>query len=157
MPKITPWLWFDMNAQEAAEYYITVFPNSRILNVTHYPEGTPVPAGTVLTVDFELDGTLFGGLNGGPQFRFSEAVSFSIDCRDQDEVDHYWNALTADGGEESQCGWLKDRFGVSWQVVPRRLTELMSDPDPEVVGRVSDALMKMRRIEVPLLEAAARG
>lgn len=130
MPKITPWLWFDMNAQEAAEYYITVFPNSRILKVTHYPEGAPVPAGTVLAVEFELDGTLFAGLNGGPQFQFSEAVSFSIDCADQDEVDHYWNALTGGGGEESQCGWLKDRFGgVSWQVVPRRLDELMSDPD----------------------------
>ncbi|MGV9744021.1 VOC family protein [Rhodococcus zopfii] len=157
MPKITPWLWFDMNAQEAAEYYITVFPNSRILKVTHYPEGTPVPAGTVLAVEFELDGTLFAGLNGGPQFQFSEAVSFSIDCADQDEVDHYWNALTGGGGEESQCGWLKDRFGVSWQVVPRRLDELMSDPDVGVVERVSEALMKMHKIEVPVLEEAARG
>lgn len=157
MPKITPWLWFDMNAQEAAEYYITVFPNSRILKVTHYPEGTPVPAGTVLAVEFELDGTLFAGLNGGPQFQFSEAVSFSIDCADQDEVDHYWNALTGGGGEESQCGWLKDRFGVSWQVVPRRLDELMSDPDVGVVERVSEALMKMRKIKVPVLEEAARG
>lgn len=157
MPKITPWLWFDMNAQEAAEYYITVFPNSRILKVTHYPEGAPVPAGTVLAVEFELDGTLFAGLNGGPQFQFSEAVSFSIDCADQDEVDHYWNALTGGGGEESQCGWLKDRFGVSWQVVPRRLDELMSDPDVGVVERVSEALMKMHKIEVPVLEEAARG
>ncbi|MDV2476365.1 VOC family protein [Rhodococcus zopfii] len=157
MPKITPWLWFDMNAQEAAEYYITVFPNSRILKVTHYPEGAPVPAGTVLAVEFELDGTLFAGLNGGPQFQFSEAVSFSIDCADQDEVDHYWNALTGGGGEESQCGWLKDRFGVSWQVVPRRLDELMSDPDVGVVERVSEALMKMRKIKVPVLEEAARG
>jgi predicted 3-demethylubiquinone-9 3-methyltransferase (glyoxalase superfamily) len=157
MPRITPWLWFDMNAQEAAEYYTTVFPNSRILKVTHYPEDMPVPAGTVLTVEFELDGTLFGGLNGGPQFRFSEAVSFAIDCADQDEVDYYWTALIGGGGKESRCGWLEDRFGVSWQVVPRRLDELMSDPDPAVVQRVSDALMKMRKIEVPLLEAAARG
>lgn len=157
MPAITPWLWFDMNAQEAAEYYITVFPNSRILKVTPYPEDSPVPAGTALTVEFELDGTRFGGLNGGPQFRFNEAVSFAIDCADQDEVDHYWDALTADGGEESQCGWLKDRFGVSWQVVPRRLGELMSDPDLGVVQRVSDALMKMHKIEVPVLEEAARG
>ncbi|MEE2061047.1 VOC family protein [Rhodococcus artemisiae] len=157
MPALTPCLWFDMNAQEAAEFYASVFPNSKILSTSYYPEDGPFPPGTVLTVEFELDGSRFTGLNGGPQFTFSEAVSFKIDCGDQDEVDHYWNSLIADGGEESQCGWLKDRFGVSWQVVPRRLMELLTDPDPKVAERVSDVMMKMRKIEIAPLEEAARG
>ncbi|MFD6896948.1 VOC family protein [Rhodococcus sp. NPDC060086] len=157
MPALTPCLWFDMNAQEAAEFYTTVFPNSKVLSTSYYPEGTPLPAGTVLTVEFELDGSRFTGLNGGPQFQFTEAVSFQIDCGGQDEVDHYWNSLIADGGEESQCGWCKDRFGVSWQVVPRRLFELLADPDRNVAQRVSDVLMKMQKIEIALLEEAARG
>ncbi|MFZ2177982.1 MAG: VOC family protein [Rhodococcus sp. (in: high G+C Gram-positive bacteria)] len=156
MPKITPWLWFDMNAEDAAKFYTSVFPNSRIVSTTYYTEGTPVPAGTVMTVEFELDGQVFYGLNGSPDFPFTEAVSFQIDCASQDEVDHYWNALT-EGGEESRCGWLKDRFGLSWQVVPRRLNELLSDSDPEVAQRVTDVLMKMHKIDVPTLEAAAHG
>jgi predicted 3-demethylubiquinone-9 3-methyltransferase (glyoxalase superfamily) len=157
MPAVTPCLWFDMNAQEAAELYTTVFPNSKVVSTSYYPEGAPLPAGTVLTVELELDGSRFTALNGGPQFKFTEAVSFQIDCGDQDEVDHYWNSLIADGGEESQCGWLKDRFGVSWQVVPRRLTELLTDPDRKVVERVSDVMMKMQKIEIAPLEEAARG
>ncbi len=157
MPAVTPCLWFDMNAQEAAELYTTVFPNSKVVSTSYYPEGAPLPAGTVLTVELELDGSRFTALNGGPQFKFTEAVSFQIDCGDQDEVDHYWNSLIADGGEESQCGWLKDRFGVSWQVVPRRLTELLTDPDRKVLERVSDVMMKMQKIEIAPLEEAARG
>ncbi|MCK0089825.1 MAG: VOC family protein [Rhodococcus sp.] len=157
MPALTPCLWFDMNAQEAAEFYTSVFPNSKILSTSYYPEDGPFPAGTVLTVEFELDGSRFTALNGGPQFQFTEAVSFQIDCGDQDEVDHYWNSLLADGGEESQCGWLRDRFGLSWQVVPRRVVELLADPDRSVAQRVSDAFMKMQKIDIAILEEAARG
>jgi predicted 3-demethylubiquinone-9 3-methyltransferase (glyoxalase superfamily) len=157
MPKLTPWLWFDMNAEEAAQFYTTVFPNSRIGRITHYLEGTPVPVGTVMSIEMILDGQTFWALNGGPQFEFTEAVSFQIDCTSQDEVDYYWNALTENGGEESQCGWCKDRFGLSWQVVPRQLDELLDSPDPTVAERVTAAMMKMRKIEVPVLEAAARG
>jgi predicted 3-demethylubiquinone-9 3-methyltransferase (glyoxalase superfamily) len=157
MPALTPCLWFDMNAQEAAEFYTTVFPNSKVLSTSYYPEDSPLPARTVLTIEFELDGSRFTGLNGGPQFQFTEAVSFQIDCDGQDEVDHYWNSLIADGGEESQCGWLKDRFGVSWQVMPRRLFELLADPDRNVAQRVSDVMMKMQKIEIAPLEEAARG
>lgn len=157
MPKITPWLWFDMNAEEAAKFYTAVFPDSRIGEVTYYTEGAPLPAGTVMTVEYFLDGQVFYGLNGGPQFPFTEAVSFQIDCASQDEVDHYWDALTADGGEESQCGWLKDRYGVSWQVVPQRLNELLDSRDTDVVQRVTDSLMTMRKIDIETLEVAARG
>jgi predicted 3-demethylubiquinone-9 3-methyltransferase (glyoxalase superfamily) len=157
MPKLTPWLWFDMNAEEAAQFYTTVFPNSRIGKITHYLEGTPVPAGTVMSIEMILDGQTFWALNGGPQFEFTEAVSFQIDCTSQDEVDYYWSALTENGGEESQCGWCKDRFGLSWQVVPRQLDELLDSPDSAVAERVIAAMMKMRKIEVPVLEAAARG
>lgn len=163
MPRITPWLWFDMNAEDAARFYTTIFPNSKIGQVTRYLEGAPtggdmqIPPGTVMTVEFYLDGQVFYGLNGGPQFPFTEAVSFQIDCADQEETDYYWNALTADGGEESECGWLKDKFGVSWQVVPRRLDELLVDPDPDVARRVTAAMLTMRRIDVAALEAAARG
>ncbi|UTM38366.1 VOC family protein [Rhodococcus pyridinivorans] len=162
MPRITPWLWFDMNAEEAANFYIGIFPNSEIGEITRYTEEStggdiPVPPETPMTVEFFLDGQVFYGLNGGPQFRFSEAVSFQIDCADQEEADHYWYALTADGGEESACGWLKDKYGLSWQVVPKRLNELLADPDPEVAKRVTAAMMKMRRIDVSALEAAARG
>jgi len=157
MPEITPCLWYDMNAQEAVEFYTKVFPNSKVLDTSYYPENAPVPAGTVLTVEFELDGRRFTALNGGPQFPFTEAVSLQIDCGDQDEVDYYWDALLADGGEESQCGWMKDRFGLSWQVVPRRLIELLEGPDREAASRVSDALMTMHKIDTAALEAAARG
>lgn len=156
MPAITPCLWFDGQAEEAARFYVSVFPNSRILSVNPAPEGTPgVSAGDALTVEFELDGAHLTGLNGGPQFHFDEAISFQIDTADQAETDHYWDALTADGGEESVCGWLKDRFGLSWQVVPRRLTELTTDADPQRAARAIAAMLQMRRIDIAAIEAAA--
>ena len=157
MTTLTPCLWFDTEAQDAANFYLTVFPNSRITDITYSGEAGPRPAEMVLTVEFELDGHPFTALNGGPEFSFSEAVSFQIDCTSQDEVDYYWNALTENGGEESQCGWCKDKFGLSWQVVPRQLDELLDSPDPAVAERVTAAMMKMRKIEVPVREAAARG
>ena len=156
MPAITPCLWFDGQAEEAARFYVSVFPNSRVLSVNPAPAGTPgVNAGDVLTVEFELDGVRFTGLNGGPHFHFDEAISFQIDTADQDETDFYWDALIADGGEESVCGWLKDRFGLSWQVVPRRLTELTTDADPERAARALGAMLQMRRIDIAAIEAAA--
>jgi predicted 3-demethylubiquinone-9 3-methyltransferase (glyoxalase superfamily) len=154
MPKLTPCLWFDTEGEEAATFYTSVFPNSRIVDVSHYGEGSPRPEGMVLTVSFELDGQPFLALNGGPEFTFSEAVSFMVDCEDQDEVDAYWNALT-EGGEEGPCGWLKDRFGVSWQIVPRALPRLLGDPDREKSKRVMQAMLKMKKIEVAELERAA--
>ncbi len=157
MTTLTPCLWFDTQGQEAAELYVSVFPNSRILNTSYYGEAGPREAGTVLTVEFELDGQRFTALNGGPEFTFNEAVSFQIDCADQAEVDHYWSRLTADGGEEGPCGWLKDRFGLSWQIVPRRLVELVGDPDPERARRAQQAMYGMRRIVVAELEQAADG
>ncbi len=157
MPAITPCLWFDTQGQEAAELYVSVFPNSRILNTSYYGEAGPREAGTVLTVEFELDGQRFTALNGGPEFTFNEAVSFQIDCADQDEVDHYWSRLTADGGEEGPCGWLKDRFGLSWQVVPRRLSELLTDPDAGRSQRAMKAMLGMKKLEIAALEAAADG
>lgn len=157
MPSITPNLWFDSDALEAAELYVSIFPRSRIVDVTHYGPDAPRPEGTVLTVEFELDGTRFVGINGGPDFTFDEAVSFEISCVDQAEVDHYWDALTADGGSESRCGWLKDRFGLSWQVVPRRLVELIQDPDPARARRALQAMYGMRRLDVAELERAADG
>ena len=128
MPRITPNLWFDTEGEEAAEFYVSVFPNSKITNVTYYGEAGPGTAGTVLTVDFVLDGQEYTAINGGPQFTFDEAISLSINCADQDEVDYYWDKLT-EGGEESQCGWLKDKFGLSWQVVPAGMAEMLNDPD----------------------------
>ncbi|QCX81381.1 3-demethylubiquinone-9 3-methyltransferase [Streptomyces sp. YIM 121038] len=155
MPKITPNLWFDTKALEAAEFYVSVFPNSKVNNVSYYGEAGPRPAGTVLTVDFELDGQAFTALNGGPEFTFDEAVSFVIGCADQDEVDHYWARLTADGGAESQCGWLTDKYGLSWQVVPAALEELMTDPDAGRAQRAMEAMLKMQKIDVAALRAAA--
>jgi predicted 3-demethylubiquinone-9 3-methyltransferase (glyoxalase superfamily) len=158
MPKLTNCLWFDTEAEEAAQFYCGIFPNSKITEVSRYPEGLPGDrAGQVLTVAFELDGTPFTGLNGGPDFKFSEAISFQIDCKDQAEVDRYWDALLAGGGQESQCGWLKDRFGLSWQVVPTRLTELISGTDKEKAGRVAAAMMQMVKLDIAKLEAAAAG
>lgn len=156
MPTITPSLWFDDDLEEAMEFYTSVFPNSRILGVQRYTEAGPGAAGTVVSAEFQLDGTRFTGINGGPAFPFTEAVSFVIDCADQAEVDRYWAALT-EGGEESQCGWLRDRYGLSWQVVPRRLVELLADPDPERARRAAEAMLGMRRIVVSELEAAADG
>jgi predicted 3-demethylubiquinone-9 3-methyltransferase (glyoxalase superfamily) len=154
MPKITPCLWFDTQAEEAANFYTSVFKNSNILEVSRYGEGAPRPAGMVMTVSFELDGQRFTALNGGPEFTFSEAVSFQVNCETQEEVDEYWTKLT-EGGEESQCGWLKDRYGLSWQIIPNRLMELLNDPDPARCQRVMQAMLQMRKIDVPTLEQAA--
>jgi predicted 3-demethylubiquinone-9 3-methyltransferase (glyoxalase superfamily) len=156
MPKLTPCLWFDTEGEEAARFYTSLFPNSRIVDVAHYGEAGPRDAGTVMAVRFELDGQEFVALNGGPEFTFDEAISFQIDCGDQAEVDRYWEALS-DGGEQSQCGWLKDRFGLSWQVVPRRLFELLGDPDQEKAQRVMAAMLQMRKLELAPLEEAAQG
>jgi predicted 3-demethylubiquinone-9 3-methyltransferase (glyoxalase superfamily) len=157
MPSITPFLWFDTEAEDAAALYTSVFPNSRIVNTSYYGEGAPKPAGTTLTVEFELDGKPFVALNGGPEFTFSEAISFQISCKDQAEVDYYADNLTAGGGEEGPCGWIKDRFGVSWQVVPAALFELLTDPDPERAQRAMAAMMKMQRLDIAALRAAADG
>jgi predicted 3-demethylubiquinone-9 3-methyltransferase (glyoxalase superfamily) len=157
MPKITPFLWFDTQAEEAAKFYVSVFKNSKIVETMYYGEGGSQPAGTVLTVEFELDGTRFLALNGGPHFQFSEAVSFSIGCKSQDEVDDYWNKLTAGGGGPLKCGWLKDRFGVSWQVVPDMMPRLLQDPDRAKAGRAMKAMLKMKKIVIADLEAAAHG
>jgi predicted 3-demethylubiquinone-9 3-methyltransferase (glyoxalase superfamily) len=154
--QIVPNLWFDGQAEQAAEFYCTVFPDSRILSVTRYPEGAPGPTGTVMTVEFELDGNRFVGINGGPQFTFDEAVSFAITCDGQEEVDRYWERLT-DGGQESMCGWLKDRFGVSWQVVPAGMDDVLNDPDPERGRRAMQAMLGMRKLDVAALRAAADG
>ncbi len=158
MQKISPCLWFDHQAEEAANFYCSVFKNSKIKDILYYgEEGQEVTGkkpGTVLTVEFEIDGQNFIALNGGPQFTFSEAVSFSIECKDQEEVDYYWNTLTKDGGEESQCGWLKDKFGVSWQVNPTILVKYLSDPDKVRAGRVMNAMLKMQKIDIAALEKA---
>lgn len=155
MPKITPFLWFDSQAEQAANLYVSIFPNSRITDITRYGEGAPQPAGTVMTVAFELDGKPMGAINGGPLFTFSEAVSFAIDCGDQAEVDHYWNRLIEGGGQPGPCGWLKDSYGLSWQVVPRVLIELIGDPDKAKAQRVTAAMMQMSKIEIDKLLAAA--
>jgi predicted 3-demethylubiquinone-9 3-methyltransferase (glyoxalase superfamily) len=156
MSKITPCLWFDTQGEEAATLYTSVFPNSKITGVSRYGSAGPRPEGTVMTVSFELDGQPFVALNGGPEFTFNEAISFQVDCDDSDEVDHYWDKLS-EGGEKGPCGWLKDRFGVSWQVVPRRLNELIEDPDQEKAQRVMAAMLSMGKIEIDELERAARG
>ena len=156
MPKLTPNLWFDSEAEEAADFYISVFKNSRVVNVTHYTEGGPREAGTVMTVEFELDGQSFVGINGGPQFKFDEAVSFQITCETQDEVDYFWDKLT-EGGEESQCGWLKDRFGLSWQVVPTGMEAIFSDPDPKRAERAMQAMLGMKKLDIAALRSAADG
>jgi len=152
--KITPFLWFDGNAEEAVNYYLSVFPEAKLGEVSRYGEGMPMPAGTVLVANFTLFGQEFGAINAGPEFKFTEAISFMIDCKDQAEVDYYWDKLTANGGEPSQCGWLKDKFGLSWQVVPSALGELMTDPDPAKANRVTQALMQMGKIDIATLEAA---
>jgi predicted 3-demethylubiquinone-9 3-methyltransferase (glyoxalase superfamily) len=154
MQKITPFLWFDTEGEEAARFYTSVFPNSEIGEIARYGPGGPRPEGTVMTVSFELDGLKFVALNGGPDFRFTEAVSFLVNCDTQDEVDSYWSTLS-EGGEEGPCGWLKDKFGLSWQIVPKRLPELLADPDRERAQRVMAAMMKMGKIEVDELERAA--
>jgi predicted 3-demethylubiquinone-9 3-methyltransferase (glyoxalase superfamily) len=154
MPKITPCLWFDTQGEEAARFYTSIFPNSRIVDIAHYGEAGPRDAGTVMVVKFELDGQEFVALNGGPEFTFDEAISFQIDCADQEEVDRYSEALT-DGGEQGPCGWVKDRFGLSWQVVPKRMIELLSDPDEAKAQRAMAAMLEMRKIDIAAVEAAA--
>jgi predicted 3-demethylubiquinone-9 3-methyltransferase (glyoxalase superfamily) len=155
--KITTFLWFDANAEEAARFYTSVFEGSRIVTTARYGEAGPGPKGSVMTVKFELAGQEFLALNGGPHFRFTEAVSLFVDCATQREVDETWSRLLAGGGQESQCGWLKDRFGLSWQVVPTRLPELLADPDPQKAKRVMEAMMTMRKIDIGRLEQAAAG
>ena len=156
MPTITPNLWFDDQSEEAAAFYVSVFPNSRIRSVSYYGEAGPRPAGMVLTVDFVLDGQGFTAINGGPDFTFDEAVSLLINCADQDEIDYYWNALSA-GGQEGPCGWLKDRYGLSWQVVPEGMAELLGDPDDEGGQRAMRAMLGMRKLDIAALRAAADG
>jgi predicted 3-demethylubiquinone-9 3-methyltransferase (glyoxalase superfamily) len=158
MPVITTCLWFDGDAEAAATFYTTTFPNSRIEKVTHAAADTPGNRkGEVITVDFTIDGSPFVGLNGGPEFQFNEAVSFMIDCQDQAEVDRYWDVLVEGGGEHSVCGWLKDRYGVSWQVIPRRLLEMTESDDVEAAGRATKAMLEMTKIDIATLEAAFAG
>ena len=154
MNEITPFLWFDTEGEEAATLYTSVFPDSRILDVSRYGSAGPRPEGMAMTVSFELEGRKFVALNGGPQYTFTEAVSFQVSCATQDEVDRFWSALS-EGGEEGPCGWLKDRFGLSWQIVPTRLPELLGDPDPEKAQRVMQAMLQMKKIEIDELERAA--
>jgi predicted 3-demethylubiquinone-9 3-methyltransferase (glyoxalase superfamily) len=154
MPRITPNLWFDTEALEAAEYYVSVFPNSKVTTVLHYTEAGPREAGMVLTVDFELDGQEYTAINGGPEFTFDEAVSLCINCKDQAEVDYYWDTLTQ-GGEEGPCGWLKDRYGLSWQVVPPGMIELFNDPDKGRAERAMRAMMGMKKLDLKAIQAAA--
>jgi predicted 3-demethylubiquinone-9 3-methyltransferase (glyoxalase superfamily) len=156
MPKISPFLWFDTQAEEAAGFYVRLFPNSRIVTMARYGEAGPGPKGSVMTVVFQLDGKEFIALNGGPHFKFTEAISFSVDCKSQEEVDRYWNGL-ADGGEEGPCGWLKDRFGLSWQINPTVLGEMLSDPDPAKSKRVMEAMLKMKKIDIEGLKQAYQG
>ena len=157
MPQITPFLWFDSQAEEAANLYVSVFNNSRIVRTTRSGDAGPGPKGSVLTVEFDLDGERFTALNGGPMFKFTEAVSFVVHCKDQADVDKYWNALSGNGGQESQCGWLKDKFGLSWQIVPDILGKLLTSPDPGKAGRAMQAMMTMKKIDIATLEKAAAG
>jgi predicted 3-demethylubiquinone-9 3-methyltransferase (glyoxalase superfamily) len=156
LQKIVPNLWFDTEGEEAAEFYVSIFPNSRVVTVARYTEAGPREAGTVMTVEFELDGQRFVAINGGPDFQFSEAVSFQVTCADQEEIDYYWERLT-DGGSEGPCGWCKDRFGLSWQVVPDGMDELFSDPDQTRATRAMEAMFGMRKLDVAALRAAADG
>ncbi|WP_309604259.1 VOC family protein [Phenylobacterium sp.] len=156
MPKIHPFLWFDTQAEQAIAFYVSIFPNSKVLGVMRNPPGAPGPEGAALTVDAELDGLRVTGLNGGPTYRFSEAVSFVIDCQDQAEVDHYWDSLV-EGGEASMCGWLKDRYGLSWQVVPKQLFETIGGADAAGRQRAMAAMMQMRKLDVAKLQAAYTG
>ena len=154
MKRITPCLWFDTEAEDAARFYTSVFPNSRIVDVARYGPAAPRPEGMVMTATFELDGQRFVALNGGPNFTFNEAISFQVSCENQDEFDRYWDTLS-EGGEPGPCGWLKDRFGVSWQVTPAVLSELLGDPDRRKSERVMQAMLNMQKLEIDVLERAA--
>jgi len=153
--KITPFLWFDSQAEEAAKFYVSLFPNSKIVSTARYGDAGPGPKGQVMTVSFELAGTRFTALNGGPQFKFNESISFVVHCETQEEVDRYWQKLTADGGRESDCGWLKDKYGLSWQIVPNALMDYLGDPDPGRAGRSMQAMLQMGKIVVADLARAA--
>lgn len=155
--KITPFLWFNDNAEEAINLYTSIFKNSKTLSIARYGEAGPGPKGTVMTASFELEGQEFVALNGGPIFKFTEAVSFVVNCETQEEIDNYWNKLTADGGQESQCGWLKDKFGLSWQIVPCVLSKLLTDKDAKKAQRVMQAMLKMKKIIIADLEKASDG
>jgi predicted 3-demethylubiquinone-9 3-methyltransferase (glyoxalase superfamily) len=154
MKKITPFLWYDTQAEEAAKFYVSIFPKSRILKMARYGDAGPGPKGSVMTVEFELAGQRLIALNGGPVFKFTEAISLSVDCKDQKEVDRYWNKLLQ-GGKESQCGWLKDRYGLSWQIVPTVLVQLLTSPDEKKAKRVMEAMLKMKKLDIATLKAAA--
>jgi predicted 3-demethylubiquinone-9 3-methyltransferase (glyoxalase superfamily) len=153
--KITAFLWFDNNAEEAANFYVSVFKNSRILETSHYTEVGPGPKGSVMVISFELDGQKFTALNGGPQFKFTEAISLLVNCESQEEVDYYWNKLTADGGQEVECGWVKDKYGLSWQIVPEVLMRHLTQSDPATVNRVMQAMMQMKKLDIKKIEQAA--
>ena len=161
MQKITPFLWFDDQAEEAVNFYTALFKSSKIFRIFHYneeaAEKTGRPVGSVLTIEFEIEGQKFVALNGGPLFKFDESISFVINCETQEEVDYFWEKLTADGGEESACGWLKDKFGLSWQVTPTALIDMLHDKDPEKAERVMKAMLQMQKIEIPKLKAAYGG
>lgn len=157
MQNITPFLWFDGQAEEAANFYASVFPNSKVGRIVRAGPGGPGPEGQAFTVEFELDGLSFTALNGGPHFKFTEAVSFSVPCEDQAQIDRYWEQLTADGGEPGRCGWLKDRFGLSWQIAPKDLPELIGGPDPEKARRGTAAMMKMTKLDIAELRRAREG
>ena len=152
--KITPYLWFDNQAEEAAHFYTSIFNNSKVGDIQRYGEGGPGEPGSAMIVTFELEGQQFVALNGGPQYKFSEAISFFVSCETQKEVDHFWQKLNSAGGEEGPCGWLKDRYGVSWQIIPTALTELMSDPNPEKAGKVMQAMLQMSKIDIAGLRRA---
>jgi predicted 3-demethylubiquinone-9 3-methyltransferase (glyoxalase superfamily) len=163
MQKITPFLWFDHQAEEAAKFYTSIFKNSKIGKILRYDEETAkvshsgLPAGSVLTIEFEIEGQKFVALNGGPQFKFNESVSFVVNCESQQEVDYFWNKLTADGGQESACGWLKDKFGLSWQITPTVLIDMLHDKDSEKAERAMKAMLQMQKIDIEKLKAAYRG
>jgi predicted 3-demethylubiquinone-9 3-methyltransferase (glyoxalase superfamily) len=154
MQKITPFLWYDDKAEEAANFYCSIFKNSKILSVSRYGDAGPGPKGSVMIAEFQIEGQEFVALNAGPLFKFTEAISFVINCETQEEVDYFWQKLTADGGAESMCGWLKDKYGLSWQVVPKILTELMKDKDPAKAQRVMQAMLQMKKIDIPTLKRA---
>jgi len=153
MQKITPCLWFNANAEEALNFYSSIFKNSKILSISRYGEGAPVPEGTVMTATFELDGQVFMALNGGPEYKFNESISLFVNCEGQEEIDHYWEKLSS-GGKKGQCGWLKDKFGLSWQIVPNALGEMLGDKDPEKSNRVMQAMLQMSKLDIKILEQA---
>jgi len=153
MPTVTPFLWFENQAEEAANFYVSLFPNSKVVSAARYGEGAPIPAGTVMTITFELNGQTIIALNGGPEFKFNESFSFYVNCETQREVDDLWNKLCKEG-EEGQCGWLKDKYGLSWQIVPSRLGELLGSPDPVKSKKVMEAMLKMRKIDITVLQRA---